>query len=364
MRANEFMTSSVVTVRPDTLIAEATTMLLDRGFSAVPVVDEKGRLVGIVSEADLLRGRLGRDPRAHIRPLPPDQTEPPHTVGQVMTSKVIALPETADQAEYAALMIQHRIKSIPVVSGERLVGIVSASDLLRTQVRGDAEVAREVARRLREYSSGENRWAVDVVDGVVTLTGAADEQGQRIAVLLAETVPGATRVHARSGGAPSAAETSDAETPQEATDTPQQGPAVRIPKDHRGLRVLGLDECLDRLRQASIGRLAFIRDGGPVILPVNHGLDEVGVVFRTTWGSKLLMAEQQGPVAFEVDGVDEDHETGWSVLVTGSASIVYDSDDASRLDQLGLRSWAGPDEDALWVRILAEDISGREIMRG
>lgn len=357
MRADEFMTSSVVTVRPDTLIAEATTLLLDRGFSAAPVVDENDRLVGIVSEADLLRGRLGGDPRAHLRPLPPDQTEPPHTVGQVMTSKVIALPVKADQAQYAALMIQHKIKSIPVVSGERLVGIVSASDLLRTQVRGDAEVAREVARRLREYSGGENTWAVDVVDGVVTLTGKAEEEKERIAVLLAETVPGAIRVHTGSGGTTSAPETSD-----EATEKPQPGPAVRTSKDHRGLRVLGLEECLDRLRQASMGRIAFIRDGGPVVLPVNHGLDEVGVVFRTTWGSKLLMAEQQGPVAFEVDGVDEGQETGWSVLVIGSASIVYDSDDATRLDRLGVRSWAGADEDALWVRILAEDISGREIM--
>lgn len=284
MRADEFMTSSVVTVRADTLIADATTLLLARGFSATPVVDEDNRLVGIVSEADLLCGRLGGDTRA---PLPPDQAEPLLTVAQVMTSNVISLPETADGAEYAALMIQHKIVSIPVVSGERLVGIVSASDLLKTQAGGE-----------------------------------------------------------------------------EATDKPQPGSAVRTPKDHRGLRVLGLEECLVRIRQSSVGRLAFIHDGGPVVLPVNHGLDAVGVVFRTTWGSKLLMAEQQGPVAFEVDGMDEDRETGWSVLVTGSASIVYDNDEVSRLEGLGVRSWAGTDEDALWVRILAEDISGREIMRG
>lgn len=350
MRAHEFMTRSVVSVRPDTPIPDATQLLLERGFSAVPVIDENERLVGIVSEADLLRGRLGEDPRAHIRPLPPDESEPPHTVDQVMTREVLALPPTADQAEYAAVMIKHKIKSIPVVTGDRLVGIVSASDLLRTQVRGDNEIAREVARRLRDYSGGENMWAVDVADGVVTLTGSADDQQRRIASLLTETVPGVTRVHVSPNDAASS------------PDAPRAAAAMRSATDHRGQRVLGLDECLDRLRRAPMGRLAFIRDGVPVVLPVNHGLDEVGIVFRTTWGSKLLLAEAQGPVAFEVDGVDENRETGWSVLVTGSASIVYDSEESSRLERLGVHSWAGVDEDALWIRILAHDISGREIV--
>ncbi|MGZ4640078.1 MAG: CBS domain-containing protein [Actinomycetes bacterium] len=356
MRASEFMTVSVVTVRPETSISDATALLLQRGFSALPVVDEDERLVGIVSESDLLRGRLGADPRAHMLPVAPDETEPPHMVGQVMTSKVVALPASADQTQFAAVMIEQRIKSLPVVSGDRLVGIVAAKDLLRTQVRGDDEIAREVARRLREYGGGENVWAVDVTDGVVTLSGLAGEQERRIATLLAETVPGAVRVHV--GAAPrSAARVATAQPP-----APAQ--AAGGATDHRGLRVLGLEECLDRLRKARIGRLAFIRDGGPVVLPVNHGVDDVGVVFRTTWGSKLLMAEQQGPVAFEVDGVDEERETGWSVLVTGSASIVYETAEAERLDGLGVHSWAGVDEDALWVRILAEDISGREIERG
>jgi CBS-domain-containing membrane protein len=359
MRAHEFMTKAVVSVQPETSISDATTLLLERGFSAATVIDADERLVGIVSEADLLRGRVGSDPRAHIRPLQPDDTEPPHTVGQVMTRKVIALPATADQAEYAAVMLRHRIKSIPVVSGERLVGIVSASDLLRTQVRGDQEIAKEVARRLREYSGGESSWSLEVADGVVTLTGGENEQERLIATLLAETVPGAVRVHARDGAAAAAAGDHLGGLAE-----PGPPPVASSPRDHRGLRVLGLGECLDRLRHAPMGRLAFIREGGPVVLPVNHGVDDVGVVFRTTWGSKLLMAEQQGPVAFEVDGMDEDGETGWSVLVTGSASIVYESDDVNRLERLGVRSWAGVDEDVLWVRIMAEDISGREIVRG
>jgi nitroimidazol reductase NimA-like FMN-containing flavoprotein (pyridoxamine 5'-phosphate oxidase superfamily) len=137
------------------------------------------------------------------------------------------------------------------------------------------------------------------------------------------------------------------------------------PWDHRGLRVLSSAECLDRVRAAAIGRLAFVDDGVPVVLPVNHGLDDTVIVFRTTWGSKLISVEETGLVAFEVDGIDEDRQTGWSVVAKGVASIVDDDADAARLDRLGLHSWAGADlgEDWVWVRILARDFSGREIAR-
>ncbi len=389
MRAHEFMTTSVVTVTPETPISEATRLLLDRAFSAVPVVDAGEHLIGIVSQADLLRGRLGADPRAHMMPVAVDETAPPNTVGAVMTRRVLALPATADQSEYAALMLEHKIKSVPVVANGKLVGMVSASDLLRTQVRGDDEIATEAAARLRDYGGGQTGWEVAAHDGVVTISGPATDQERRIAVLLVETVPGVARVHTRAGGAAAAADpdtapdvaapdvaapdgaaadvaAADGAAPEAAAATgqPQPIPVWGPPTDHRGLRVLGLDECLVRLRQAPIGRLGFLRDGGPVVLPVNHGVDHLGVVFRATWGAKLMVAELRGPVAFEVDGIDEDRETGWSVLVTGTASVVYDNDEASTLERLGVRSWAGIGEDALWVRIVAEDVSGREILLG
>lgn len=356
MRALEFMTHPVVSVRQDTPIAEASRLILDRGYSAMPVVSDEGRLVGIVSEADLLRGRVGADPRAHLRPLPLDPTEPPHTVGQVMTGEVVALPETADQLEYSAAMLEHRFKSIPVVSSGRLVGMVSASDLLRTQLRSDSDIAREVRDRIRQYTGGRDLWSISVADGVVTLDGPHRDPALRIAVLLAEAVPGALRVHAPNEGL----------IGQGSVGSPApavEDPLTRGPWDHRGLRVLGLEECLERLRDAPMGRLAFIHDGGPVMLPVNHGVDGTGIVFRTTWGSKLLSVEQGGPVAFEVDGIDEDRQTGWSVVATGTAAIVDGDVDKARLDRLGLHTWAEMDEDALWVKILAEDISGREIAR-
>jgi hypothetical protein len=134
------------------------------------------------------------------------------------------------------------------------------------------------------------------------------------------------------------------------------------PTDHRGLRVLGFDECLERLRSAKVGRLAFVDTGEPVIFPVNHAVDGVDVVFRTSWGSKLEVAETTGVVAFEVDGYDIEGERGWSVVVKGSAQLVYESVDTDRYDQLGLRSWADIKGLGFWVRIRPVEISGREVI--
>ena len=131
--------------------------------------------------------------------------------------------------------------------------------------------------------------------------------------------------------------------------------------DHRGLRVLTLEECLTRLREEPVGRVAFVHDGDPVILPVNHVVDGLDVVFRSTWGSKLEVARHAGSVAFEVDGYDEEAQTGWSVLVSGIAEAVYDATESARLDSLPLRSWLGTGDPTFWVRVRAEQVTGRAI---
>lgn len=131
--------------------------------------------------------------------------------------------------------------------------------------------------------------------------------------------------------------------------------------DRRGLRVLGFDDCLERLGRVPVGRLAFVSAGQPVILPVNHALDGASVVFRTQVGSKLEAATGASSVAYEVDGFDEDAETGWSVVVRGTAELVYEEADTARYEGLGLRSWADPEAAGHWVRVRASEISGREI---
>jgi nitroimidazol reductase NimA-like FMN-containing flavoprotein (pyridoxamine 5'-phosphate oxidase superfamily) len=135
------------------------------------------------------------------------------------------------------------------------------------------------------------------------------------------------------------------------------------PRDHRGLLVLTLDECMEHLRSTPIGRIAFVHEGDPVILPVSHAVDGMDVVFRSTWGSKLDHARDSGPVAFEVDGIDADRGTGWSVLVSGVLVVVYDAAETARLDSLGLRGWAEVVEPSFWVRVRAEQVTGRATER-
>jgi CBS domain-containing protein len=197
----------VVTVQPDTSVKEAARLLLRHSISAAPVVDGAGRLVGIVSELDLLLGDVPADPVAHVIPAPAEAAPPPHLVSDVMTRDVLALAEDTDAADVAGLMRESSLKSIPVLRGEAVVGIVSRRDLLRSIARDDAAVREDVLLRLREYADGQVDWQVDVDGGVVTISTPPDEVAGQTALLLARSVPGALRVHlvdlTRPDGSPS-----------------------------------------------------------------------------------------------------------------------------------------------------------------
>lgn len=131
--------------------------------------------------------------------------------------------------------------------------------------------------------------------------------------------------------------------------------------DHRGLDVLDFEECLHRIASTPIGRIAF-RDGADmVILPVNHVVDGVTVAFRTRWDSRLASSASEHPIAFEVDHYDTTTHTGWSVLVKGTATTVYDEPACQRLEELLGVPWAGPQEDSFWTSIRADEVSGREL---
>lgn len=138
--------------------------------------------------------------------------------------------------------------------------------------------------------------------------------------------------------------------------------ASSLPLDHSGLGVLPREECLRRLRAARVGRVALIDQGEPVILPVNHAMDGEAVVFRTAPGSKLTAADNEMPVAFEVDGFDEDRRAGWSVVVRGKATSVEEPAQLARLEALGVSPWADLAERSHWVRIRPYLTTGREII--
>jgi CBS domain-containing protein len=125
----EIMTPDVVTTTVDRPIEEVARELRTRGFGALPVVDDKGMLIGIVSEFDIISKRG-------------------HTAGEVMTRGAITVDDTMSADQVTALMGAHGIRRVPVVRDGRLMGIISRSDLLRlyTLARWDCDVCGDYER--------------------------------------------------------------------------------------------------------------------------------------------------------------------------------------------------------------------------
>lgn len=127
----------------------------------------------------------------------------------------------------------------------------------------------------------------------------------------------------------------------------------------RRLAAISIEECLKLLQSRAVGRIAFIDDGRPEVRPVNYRLHQGMVVLRTTYGA-LLDAVHLAAVAFEVDAIDADYHTGWSVVVHGRGEEVWRPEELAELRQLPLRPWA-PGTREHYVRILPSDITGRRI---
>jgi uncharacterized protein len=124
-----------------------------------------------------------------------------------------------------------------------------------------------------------------------------------------------------------------------------------------GLEVLDRDECMTLLDRSSLGRIAVVVDGHPLVFPVNFALDGDAIVLRTDAGTKLYGA-RSGPVAFECDGTNSVYHTGWSVLATGSADEVRDDAECARLGRLPLEVWC-PGPKSTWLRIRPRSLTGR-----
>lgn len=124
---------------------------------------------------------------------------------------------------------------------------------------------------------------------------------------------------------------------------------------------LSKQDCLELLQTKSkLGRVAFIADGRPMVLPVNYRADADSVVFCTSEGSKLSHLSGGAPAAFEIDTGRSATRSGWSVVVQGTAEEVTDEDELYELRHGPLKSWA-TDVSEHWIRISIEEISGRRI---
>jgi CBS domain-containing protein len=218
MNAKDVMTTEVITVSPETTVQDLAKILSEKGISGAPVVDANQRLVGIVSEGDLLhRAETGTERRVQRRrswwlesvaaeeELARDYVKAHgRTVADIMTGQVISAEETTDLADLAMLLETKRIKRVPVISNGKLVGIVSRANLVRalaTTSSAPKIVADTDDRTIREQLLAElrrqrwaNIWAADIMvrDKVVHLWFSADESdAERQAVrVAAENVPG------------------------------------------------------------------------------------------------------------------------------------------------------------------------------
>jgi CBS domain-containing protein len=216
MRAHQIMTRQVITVGPDTTIVEAAATMLQNHISGLPVVDASGKLVGIVSEGDFIRRAEIGTQRKHGRWLTfllgPGSAagdfvrEQGRKVGEVMTKEPFTVTEDTSLEDIVDLMEKNNVKRLPVTRGDRIVGIVSRSNLLQAV----ADLAREVPDPTADDDHIRDRiiatiektdWTpfglnVIVHKGVVHLSGViTEERSRKAAIVAAETVAGVRDVH-------------------------------------------------------------------------------------------------------------------------------------------------------------------------
>jgi CBS domain-containing protein len=217
MHAIDVMTSEVISVDEDATVPAVAKLLAERGISAVPVVDRNKRVIGMVSEGDLLhRAETGTERRrswwldmmASTNKLAGDYSKSHGSnVKDVMTRNVLSVTETTTVADIALLLETNRIKRVPVVRDGKLVGIVSRANLVQAlamTIHLSPSGAEAEDRTIREKLLAElkaQKWAevspanVIVKDGVVHLWSSyQSEQEKRALVVAAENIPGVRRV--------------------------------------------------------------------------------------------------------------------------------------------------------------------------
>lgn len=131
------------------------------------------------------------------------------------------------------------------------------------------------------------------------------------------------------------------------------------PLPHERLEILDEEACYRLLGSGALGRVALCVNALPLILPVHFALLDRDPVFRTERGTKLMAASAGSILCLEIDACDPVTHTGWSVLVTGPASVITDPDELAQAERLPLHPWVGHGD--AFVRIEAVFVSGRRV---
>jgi CBS domain-containing protein len=218
MRANQMMSRHVITIGPDAPLVDAIVAMLRYRVSGLPVVDEAGSLVGILSKSDFLRrAEIGTDQRpgrlmtfleGPDRVAVDFKREHGRKVGEIMTPNPITITEDTTVEEIARIMESRRIRRLPVLNGDKIVGIVTDTDFLPAIARlvgepqsfaqDDEELRSAVIAALKSTSWTPSGLDVSVSNGIVTLKGFSVSENERQAtVVAAENVPGVKRVDNR-----------------------------------------------------------------------------------------------------------------------------------------------------------------------
>lgn len=217
MKARDIMSVKVVTVSPSTPVRELAALMIEKHVSGLPVLNDSGKLVGMVSEGDLLR-RPEIDTEKHRRRwasffTTADEQAREFTkshalrAADLMTEQVIHVSEETPLGDIVGLMEKHNVKRLPVLSHGKLVGIVSRADLLRALAAHQAKPLPAPAdsdaaiRAAMNEVLAKDEWAMSamvnviVSAGVVHLWGVVDSKDQRRALrVAAENIPGVTAV--------------------------------------------------------------------------------------------------------------------------------------------------------------------------
>jgi CBS domain-containing protein len=216
MKAKDVMTRAIISVDPNATVLQAARLMLQHHISGLPVINEAGQLVGILSEGDFLRRRETDTQRQRPRWLEflmgPGRIAEDYThshgtkVSEVMTAEVRTVGEDASLEKVVELMERHRIKRVPVVRGREVVGIISRANIMHGMVSlarveppaglDDATIRdRLVAEMKREEWAPSGTANVVVRNGVVDLWGVIVDERQREALkVAAENTPGVKTV--------------------------------------------------------------------------------------------------------------------------------------------------------------------------